>query len=102
MKTNPNHQLTIDLWVQAFEQRFKLKYLFAGGRDGRAVKQLLALGLTPEQIVRTAERAWSAPQGPKFWNCNNRASTLSDFAAALNKINIELLALQPVKPIGAF
>ena len=95
-----SHQQVIDNWCRDFEAKFGVKYLFQG-RDARAVKTLLSTGLTPEQIQQLVVKAWAAPIGPKFWNCNRRTMTVCDFCSAVNKIQVEVQQVQ-AKPQGAF
>jgi hypothetical protein len=56
------HQAFTDGWCRRFEGRFRFKYVFAGGKDGTAVKKLASLGMTAEEILTLAEKAWDSPK----------------------------------------
>ena len=94
---NP-HTQTIDLWVEAFQNKFGVKYIFTGGKDGKSVKALLEAGMSPEEIRDLAVRAWNAPAGAKFWNCHHRCLTICDFTSVINKVRAELATTTTVEP----
>ena len=84
------HKELIDRWCAAYQERFKSPYVFQGGKDGVAVKKLLASGIDVDSAIANAKRAWDLPRFPKFWNCNTQASTLAGFVGAYSKIVVEL------------
>ena len=95
------HQEVADIWTSLFKMQFNMPYLFQGSRDGKAIKDMLKLGLSPGEISELALAAWNAPQTPKFWRCNYKSKTLSDFAQNLNLIRIEVHQMKP-RNQGAF
>jgi hypothetical protein len=88
------HQELIDRWCIAFKERFRSPYVVQGGKDGIAVKRLLASGVTAEDAISNAKKAWDMIESPKLWNCNNQSSTLAGFAGAYSKIVVELSKAQ--------
>lgn len=76
-------------WVDYFEQFHKEKYLYSGAKDTQAIKRLLTLGTTVDDLLDTAWAAWRHPD--KF-NCK-QAATIAGFACRLNDIKIELKTL---------
>lgn len=89
------HKELIDRWCVAYQERFKSPYVFQGGKDGTAVKKLLASGIDVDSAISNAKRAWDLPILPKFWNCNTQASTLAGFVGAYSKIVVELSNTKP-------
>jgi hypothetical protein len=89
------HQEFIDRWCKAYEARFGSPYVVQGGKDGIAVKKLLASGIDIESAISNAKRAWDLPQSSKFWNCNTQAATLAGFHGAYSKIVVELSNTRP-------
>lgn len=83
---NPDHTRFIDTWSEVYSVQFGRRYRFNGGRDARAVKNLLTTtGKTADEIIDTATRAWSA----KSWYCN-KAITIHYLDAHWNEILGEL------------
>lgn len=83
------HPKFIDLWTKSFKSKFGRDYVFNGGRDARAVKDMLsATKHTAEYLADLAWRAWQC-RGKQFWNCE-KAITIHYFAAHLNEIMAEL------------
>jgi hypothetical protein len=91
-----SHQRLIELWSQAWEEQFGAKYKFQGGRDAKAVKELLAYEPDPEKLVAIAVRAWNATS--EKWNCCNQSSTLNKFSSKIAEIIAELNRKTPLKP----
>lgn len=81
----PKRQLT-DGWVAAWSVKFGAAYKFNGAADGKAADSLLALNLTPEQILDVAKSAW---EKPLLFNCK-QATTLRGLASRFNEIRVEL------------
>jgi hypothetical protein len=53
------HHEFIKVWCSSYEEAFGRTYMFDGGRDGKAVRELLRTpGLTTETILRVAAKAW--------------------------------------------
>lgn len=89
------HKELIEQWCLAYQARFGSPYVFQGGKDGIAVKKLLATGIDAESAIKNAKLAWDMPESAKFWACNNQASTVAGFVGAYNKIVVELSKVQP-------
>lgn len=79
------HRKFIQDWWEAYQKHFKCKYSFQAGRDGKAVKTLLALDDNVQMWIDLAQRAW-ASKG--FWS--KQAASISGFAAKVNEIRAEL------------
>lgn len=76
-------------WGAAYENYHGAGYKFGGGRDGKAVKELVAHCKDVEELIALAQLAWTK-KGRGYWNCENNSGTISKFAAALNEIRREL------------
>lgn len=86
------HVKFIDRWAEAFKAHFGFDYKFGGGKDGRAVKELVtsSADVDVEQWIDLASRAWvRSGQAPKAFGCE-RAATIHGFANAINEIRVEL------------
>ena len=83
------HKEFIKQWTDRYKERFEYDYVFKGGRDGKAVKDLLAAGLTPETLMGIAEAAWDHKGDDDYFNCQ-KASTLYGFADRINEIRAEV------------
>ena len=84
------HQQLIAGWGEAFQAHFGFAYAFAGGRDAKAVKALLATGIPQADLLRIAKSAWvRSGKPPKSFNCE-QAATLAGFQNYLNQIRAEL------------
>lgn len=69
-KGHPDFKTFVEHWSEAYQSHFGRKYDFVASRDGKAVKDLLALeGQTWETILEVATRAWSLGNRPKFNWC---------------------------------
>jgi len=90
------HAAFIAEWCAAFENDRGVSYKVDGGRDGKAVKELLSFSKDVEELVALAQSAWSK-SGPKFWWCE-RAVTIHAFASRLNEIRAELSAANEHTP----
>ncbi len=90
-----DHKRFVELWVKAYEERFGDAYAFQGAKDGAAVKWLLgSSGLTPEELIDLAGRAWSKAGSRAHFNCR-RAITIAGLRGAWNEIRRELSAGEP-------
>ncbi len=87
---NPEHHKFIALWSEAYPEQFGRKYAFAGGRDAKAVSNLLAAtGLPAEDLIACARKAWRTSG---FW-CE-KAVTICTFQVRYNEIMAELRPVQ--------
>jgi len=84
----PLRQLT-DKFKEEWQQRFGGPYKFNGAADGKAADDLLKLGLTVEQILGVAKKAWNKPEE---FNCKH-AMTLRGLHSRFNEIRGEVGAL---------
>lgn len=78
-----------DGWCDAFKERFGAMYPY-GGRDAKAVAELLKAGENPDGLVALAEQAWSKMDRTKYWKCVNMTAHVWDFARELPAIRKEL------------
>lgn len=83
---NSDHSKLIAEWCECYERQFCTAYKFQGGRDGKAVKELLMGGRTVQEVMGVATAAWA--HADKF-NCKN-CVTLGFLASKWNEINAEL------------
>ena len=84
------HTAFIDGWVQNFKAQFGLDYSFDGGRDGKAVRELLRMGIQRIDLLEIAKSAWKrGMKTPKSFNCE-QASTIHGFKGYFNQIRVEL------------
>jgi hypothetical protein len=87
---NSEHKAFIDGWCQNFRAAHGFDYVFSGGRDGKAVKSLLSLGILRIDLLEIAKSAWSrSKEDSRAWNCA-KAATISGFKDYLNQIRTEL------------
>lgn len=96
------HTRFIQLWTDAYPQHHRgEKYVFQGGKDGTAVKNLLSTsGETPAALMAVAVAAWKTPNG---FNAKMAAS-LSGFNSKFNDIRNEVAMNKPkthVMPLSA-
>lgn len=70
-------------WCESFELKMGERYDFHGGRDGQAVKALLKLGLSVDDLIQTAIKAWANAESD--WNCE-KALSISGFRSQLQSI----------------
>lgn len=83
------HREFIELWTESFEMQFGRKYVFQGGKDGQALKRLIAAAkMSAGELMRVATLAW-VQKGKLFWNCE-KAVTICDFCSRFNQIVAEL------------
>lgn len=84
------HVAFIDGWVQNFKAQFGFEYSFDGGRDGKAVRDLLRMSILRIDLLEIAKKAWlRGSQPPKSFNCE-QASTIHGFRNYFNQIQVEL------------
>lgn len=80
-----NHQETIRLWCEHYQQQFGDPYNVSA-KDGKAVKEFLAAGMSPQQIVDFGRRALNSLDG----FLRTQASDLHGLWAYQNKIRAAL------------
>lgn len=83
---SPNHAAFIKGWCDNFESKFKTKYAFNGGHDGKSVKQLLSLGITIVDLLEIAKKSWDNYDLTKY----RSAASISGFVKNFNQIQAEL------------
>lgn len=65
---HPDTDIFKQNWDEAYQAHFGREYVFNGGRDAKAVKELLMMpGYTWEAILEIATRAWSKRPPENFW-----------------------------------
>lgn len=80
------HQEFIRMWTESFAEVWGEKYLFAGGRDAKAVKSLLSgTDKSPQELVEIAKRAWNSPEKLSRF-LFDQSKTLPCFASRFNEI----------------
>lgn len=85
-KRKSQHKEFIERWCAGYEAKFGAKYAFMGGKDGEAVKKLLAFGFDIDHLMRIAKAAWEHPTG---FFCK-MAVSLTGFMSRINEIRAEL------------
>ena len=80
------HKAFIQGWVENFKAQFGHDYVFDGGRDAKAVKELLKTGILRIDLLEIAKKAWP------LQNCFacRMASTIHGFNDKLNQIRIDI------------
>lgn len=86
--SSPKRQLT-DFWCERFKEVLNAPYKFNGVIDGKAADELIKLGLSKEDILSVAEKAWLNRGG--FWS--KQAITLAGLSSKFNQIREEVGAL---------
>lgn len=84
LEESGDHKNLIECWHDAFQAHFDQAYKFNGGRDGKAVKELLKFAGSPEAVMAVATAAWSNLGGFLL----QQASTLSGLAGKWNEIQV--------------
>jgi hypothetical protein len=95
-----DHQAFIAEWVEAYKAAFGFDYQFKGGRDGKAVKLLLATNIETTELLRIAKDAWRRTLNDKFAAHCKQAATIHGFQDRLNQIRVELSTNAGEKPKG--
>jgi hypothetical protein len=80
------HKHLIELWHDAYRAHFDTPYPFAGGRDGKAVKDLLRFAGSPDAVLSIATAAWSNLSGFLL----QHAATLHGLASKWSEINVAM------------
>lgn len=87
---NPEHKAFIDGWCQNFRALHGFDYVFSGGKDAKAVKELLKMGILRLDLLEFAKQAWERNKTDSTaWNCK-QASTIAGFRTYINQIRTEL------------
>ena len=87
---NFEHAAFIQGWTLNFKDHWGFDYTFEGGRDGKAVKELLRMGILRIDLLEIAKAAWRrAARPPKAFNCE-QAATISGFRNYFNQIRAEI------------
>lgn len=92
-KESSDHQDLIELWMSTYEAHFEERYIFADGRDGKAVKALLRTGRTPHEIMAVVNRAWSGAVKSSF--LAGKARTLHGCAEHWGEIQADIDGAKP-------
>lgn len=77
------HKRLTDLWCEEYANHFGYNYAFVGGRDGKAVKDLLRFGVDVGEIIEIAKAAWGKSKSD--FDCKNSVS-LPKFVSKFNEI----------------
>lgn len=81
------HADFVSKWCSAYLEVFKERYAFQRGKDGNAIKLLLASsGKTPDELIRMAKAAWANSSG--FYS--KGAVSICGFNSKFNEIRQEL------------
>jgi hypothetical protein len=83
------HQAFIKGWCDSYETAWGLKYAVDGGKDGKATKQLLGMGITIVDLLEIAKSAWIKARTGNHFNCKQAAS-IHGFRDRFNQIRAEL------------
>lgn len=84
------HKAFADGWCQNFRASHGFDYVFSGSKDGRAVSDLLKMGILRIDLLEIAKRAWARNKADqKAWNCK-QAETIAGFRSYINQIRSEL------------
>lgn len=97
---NPDHHRFVDAWCLKYQERLGRPYRFQGGKDAKAVSQLLRIpGETCESLLALAERAWVFLDD-KFKPAKN-SGTIAGFNSRWQDIKNQIDPPQKVLPVGA-
>lgn len=77
-----DHDLFISRWSEEYPKYHSVGYKFQGGRDGAAVKSLLATRMGIGRLMEIAVKAWENPSGFR----SKQASTIAGFSGSFNSI----------------
>jgi len=91
------HQTFIKGWCDSYEKAWGMKYAVDGGRDGKAVKELLRMGIVIVDLLEIAKSAWAKSRTGSFFNCKQAAS-IHGFKTRFNEIRAELKTGGSSKP----
>lgn len=77
------HAAFVQGWTESFEKANKVKYQFDGGKDGRAAKELVRMGIPIPHLIEIAKKAW-AWKGNVF--LSGKSLTIHGFRHHFNEI----------------
>lgn len=99
-ESGQDHKEFIEGWSKSFLEAWGTPYQFNGGRDGRAVKELVAKNIPVPELLKNAQIAWKVHKtNPKTWNCG-QAATIHGFKERLMNIITEIAANKPPKALA--
>lgn len=87
IQSNPEPSFAVEFrngWEEAFKEKFGIKYAFAGGKDGSAVKALSRLNMPAEELLEIAKKAWDHPK-PFFASISQ---TIVGFNSRINELRV--------------
>lgn len=87
---NPNHEAFVKGWCEDFKTAHGFDYKFEGGRDGKAVKELLSMNILVLDLLETAKKAWKRAKEDIFCKASKQASTIHGFKNSFNQIRVEV------------
>ena len=90
-----DHQAFISGWTQAFKEVRGFDYAFDGGKDAKAVKDLMALRIPVPELLSIAGAAWNRDMTDKFCKASKRSNAIHSFRHAFNEIRAEVMASLP-------
>lgn len=79
------HRAFIQGWSENYKESWGSDYCFDGGRDGKAVKELLRLGILRIDLLEIAKTAW-AVDPPTFES--KQAQTIHGFRHYINQLRL--------------
>lgn len=82
--SDPFRDHFIKLWSENFKEQFGFDYHFSGGKDGTAVKTLSKMGMTADEALAVAMKAWGHPR--QF--ISSVSQTISGFASQIVSIRL--------------
>lgn len=87
------HKVFTDMWAKEFESSFGSKYIFQNGKDGSAIKRLLAdTKLPPEKLIDVAKKAWASED--RFVQSSSRRD-IAGFRSCINIVMSEKRKREP-------
>lgn len=78
------HQEFTEGWVSRYKEKFGTNYLFDGGKDGKAVKELNKTGKTVEELLELAMTVWNLA-GKDEWLAKT-CYTIAGFKSQFNRV----------------
>lgn len=87
---NLEHKAFIEAWCSAFKGFHGFDYLFEGGRDGKAVKEMLSNGVPWDGLLEIAKKCWDRHKFNPSVFVFSKGTTLHEFKSYLNQIRTEL------------
>jgi hypothetical protein len=79
------HRAFIEGWCQNYKSAWNVDYKMDGSRDGKAVKELLNMGILRLDLLEIAKQAWSSK--PQTFE-TKQACTIHGFRAYFNQLNL--------------